>query len=130
MGTARKILMDEAVSRFSLLDRPEGIIACFDADATVESNYLDALLKHFMQVRVKISLHQSPAHPPDACSVRFAHPLKGDEYNPEVYEAIAQYEFHLRYYLQSFRSTGFPNAYHTVGSSMAVRAKYIAWKEE
>ena len=41
---------------------------------------------------------------------------------PEVFTAITQYELHLRYYLQSLRSTLYPYAFHTVGSSMAVRA--------
>jgi len=134
VGTARKILMDEAARRFSFLDRPEGIIACMDADATVESNYLETLLSHF-QVSVSGQKTKAPgdkgtagtrkdpgSNPPDACSIRFAHPLKGEEYSQEVYHAIAQYELHLRYYLQSLRSTGYPNAYHTVGSSLAVRA--------
>ena len=38
VGTARKILMDEAVRRFNSLDRPEGIIASMDADAVVQPN--------------------------------------------------------------------------------------------
>jgi len=126
VGTARKILMDEAVGRFSLLDRPDGIIACLDADAVVQPNYLRALVEHF-QGGSHGGLHGrshggSHGRSPDGCSIRFAHPLSGDEYAPEVYEAIAQYELHLRYYLQSLRSTGYPHAFHTVGSSLAVRA--------
>jgi len=134
VGTARKILMDEAARRFGMLDRPGGIIACMDADATVEKNYLEALVRHF-QLRLpgpetkgtkapKTDATQTDpgSNPPDACSIRFAHPLKGEEYSEDVYGAIVQYELHLRYYLQSLRSTGFPNAYYTVGSSMAVRA--------
>jgi hypothetical protein len=39
-----------------------------------------------------------------------------------VYDAITRYELHLRYYLNAIRSTGYPYAYHTVGSSFAVRA--------
>jgi len=121
VGTARKILMDEAVRRFSLLDRPDGIIACLDADAVVPPNYLEALVQHFQGARKsKDAGHMSL--PPDACSIRFEHPLSGEEHAPEVYDAIAQYELHLRYYLQSLRSTGYPYAYHTVGSSLAVRA--------
>jgi hypothetical protein len=117
VGTARKILMDEAVRRFSLLERPEGIIASMDADAIVQSNYLEALIAHFGNT--------------DGCSIRFEHPLSADSrtgihsdgpHSPSVYDAIAQYELHLRYYLQSVRFTGYPFAYHTVGSSFAVRA--------
>jgi len=115
VGTARKILMDEAVRRFSSLERPGGIIASMDADAVVQPNYLEALVNHFDEFE------------PDGCSIRFEHPLvadpsDGDQFSPEVYEAITQYELHLRYYLQLVRSTGYPYAYHTVGSSFAVRA--------
>ena len=127
VGMARKILMDEAVRRFNILERPGGIIASMDADAVVQPNYLEALMQHF-----------NPAGPvPDGCAVRFEHPLspgygKGStghselqpdkEFSPEVYRAITQYELHLRYYLQSVRFTGYPYAYHTVGSAFAVRA--------
>ncbi len=111
VGLARKILMDEACFRFARAGREDGIIACFDADARVEPGYLQALQRHFSE------------HPEqDACSIRFAHPLEGADWPPEVYEAIAQYELHLRVFLAWQRWAGFPFAYHTVGSSMAVRA--------
>ena len=57
-----------------------------------------------------------------ACSIYFEHPLEG-ELAPEIYEAIVAYELHLRYYVQALRFAGFPHAYHTIGSSMAVRAR-------
>ena len=117
VGTARKILMDEAVRRFSMLDRPEGIIASMDADAVVQSNYLEALVNHFSGDSL------GSGSGPDGCSIRFEHPLSGDQFSPSVYEAITQYELHLRYYIQSVRSTGYPYAFHTVGSSFAVRAQ-------
>ncbi len=127
VGTARKILMDEASRRFNVLERPEGIIASTDADAVVQPNYLEALVNHFRE--------SESGSGPDGCSIRFEHPLAADrdadsivdsgaenQFSPLVYEAIAQYELHLRYYLQSLQSTGYPHAYHTVGSSFAVRA--------
>ena len=130
VGTARKILMDEAARRFSALERPEGIIASMDADAVVQPNYLEALVNHF---------ENGPGGPdgPDGCAIRFEHPLGGksstgepqggdspdnEQFPSEVYRAIIQYELHLRYYLQSVRYTGYPYAYHTVGSSFAVRS--------
>ncbi len=118
VGLARKILMDEACFRLAKATEGtaraegDGIIACFDADALVEPNYFQALERYFA------------GHPHrDACSIRFAHPLEGTDFPPEVYQAIAQYELHLRVYLQWQRWAGFPHAFHTVGSSMAVRAR-------
>jgi len=153
VGTARKILMDEAVRRFSLLERPAGIIASMDADALVQSNYLEALVTHFRGGSGEGNSREgdsregnsregdsregdsSGGSQPDGCSIRFEHPLVGrsnedspkgvselEQFTPEVYDAIAQYELHLRYYIQSVRFTGYPYAYHTVGSSFAVRA--------
>ena len=124
VGTARKILMDEAVRRFSFLGRQDGIIASMDADAVVQPNYLEALVEHFRGVSFSDTfpgVGPSADSGPDGCSIRFEHPLSGS-YAPSVYEAITQYELHLRYYLQSVRYTGYPYAFHTVGSSFAVRA--------
>jgi hypothetical protein len=127
VGTARKILMDEAVRRFSILGRPEGIIASMDADAVLQPNYLEALVTHFAGGKASTGSGTVP----DGCAIRFEHPLSPDStagfpedsaFSPSVYQAIIQYELHLRYYLQSVRYTGYPYAYHTVGSSFAVRA--------
>jgi hypothetical protein len=38
-----------------------------------------------------------------------------------VYNAVYQYELHLRYYFQALSYTGFPAVFHTVGSSIAVK---------
>lgn len=111
VGLARKTLMDEAVRRFNLLNHSSGIIASFDADTLCEKNYLAELEKHFEK------------HPlTDGCVIYFEHPVEGDEFKPEVYKAISLYELHLRYYLQSIRTTGFSNAFHTIGSCFAVKA--------
>ena len=110
VGLARKIGMDEACRRLEQAGHSDGIIACFDADSRCDVNYLQALEAHFF------------AHPEcPACSIYFEHPLEGDDFAPEVYDAIVQYELHLRYYIQIQRWVGFPHAFHTVGSSMAVR---------
>jgi glycosyltransferase involved in cell wall biosynthesis len=112
VGLARKIGMDEALRRFDdagMLD--SGVILCFDADCTCAPNYLAAVEGHFR------------AHPQSpACGIYFEHPLEG-EMSPEVYDAITEYELHLRYYVEALRYAGFPHAYHTIGSSMAVRAR-------
>lgn len=112
VGLARKIGMDEALRRFDdagTLD--DGITLCFDADCTCAPNYLRAVDEHF-------TAHAESS----ACSIYFEHPLEG-ELAPEIYEAITAYELHLRYYVQALRYAGFPHAYHTIGSSMAVRAR-------
>ncbi|MEW6302615.1 MAG: glycosyltransferase [Verrucomicrobiota bacterium] len=110
VGLARKLGMDEALRRFANLDRLAGVIVCYDADCRCDSNYLCALESHFR------------AHPKSpGCGVRFEHPLDGP-LPPRVYEAATLYELHLRYYVQALRHAGFPHAFHTVGSSMAVRA--------
>ena len=125
VGLARKILMDEAVRRFGALGILQGIIASMDADAVVEPNYLSALLKHFNTRQRYGQSDDIGGQLPEGCSIYFEHPLEPsgfEVHEPEIYDAIAQYELHLRYYLQSVRYTGYPYAYHTVGSSFAVRA--------
>lgn len=103
--------MDEALHRFHQAQQPNGIIACFDADCVCDSNYLIELERYFIE---------NPRSP--GCSIYFEHPLEGSN-DPRIYEAITQYELHLRYYVEALRFAGFPHAFHTVGSSMAVRAQ-------
>ncbi|HBI80964.1 MAG TPA: family 2 glycosyl transferase [Bacteroidales bacterium] len=112
VGYARQVGMDEAAYRLLNVSKPMGIIANFDADSRCAPNYLIELYR----------LWEQYPHS-DACSVRFEHPLSGDEFTAEVYEGIAAYELHLRYYNQASRFVGFPFAYHTVGSSMACSAE-------
>lgn len=110
VGVARKIGMDEAVRRFDAVENKQGVIVCLDADCTVENNYLTALENHFL-------LHPKTT----ACSVYFEHPLQGNEFAPEVYEGIVRYELFLRLYNCGLRFSNYPFAWHTIGSSMAVR---------
>lgn len=111
VGLARKIAMDEAIFRFNLLDRPDGIICSFDADSLCAADYFQKLEAHFIK---------NPAT--DGCSIYFEHPTSGEEFPYRIYQGIIQYELHLRYYLQAFRFSGHPHCFHTVGSSFAVRA--------
>lgn len=111
VGLARKIGMDEALHR---LDQSgflnDGFIVGLDADSICESNYLTALESHFQ------------THPKTpGCSLHFEHPLSGN-LAPDIYETAGLYELHLRYYVQALRHAGFPHAFHTIGSSMGVRA--------
>ena len=109
VGLARKIGMDEAVRRFAAAGR-SGIIICLDADTLVEPNYLQAIFDHFKN---------APRCP--AVSINYAHRLEGLEAAER--RAIVQYELHLRIFLAAKRWTGFPYAFETIGSAMAVRAE-------
>jgi len=110
VGLARKIGMDEACYRLELANRPQGVIACFDADSRCERNYLQAFEQYFFE---------NPKA--QACGIYFEHPLSGPDFDDDVYEAITLYELHLRYYVHAQRWAGFPHAWQTIGSSMAVR---------
>ncbi len=109
VGLARKIAMDEAARRLDAVGQPEGIIVCFDGDSLCEDNYLLAIDQFFQA---------NPNAP--GCSIHFEHPLEG-ELEPAIYKAIIDYELFLRYYVHALRYAGFPHAYQTIGSSMAVR---------
>ncbi len=115
VGFARKIGMDEAVSRFNKINNKTGILVSFDADATCDENFLIEIEKHFAK-----------NHKTKACSIYFEHPISGTEFSDNIYNAITQYELYLRYYNLSSRFAGFPFAFHTVGSSFAVRADVYA----
>lgn len=104
VGWARKLCMDEAARR---LDHA-GIIVCLDADCTVEPNYL-----------LEIEAAFSGSSTMDAASIYFEHDYGFLDENAR--NAIIEYELHLRYLVHAQRWCGFPFAFHTVGSSMAVR---------
>lgn len=110
VGLARKIGMDEAVYRLEQVGHSEGIIACFDADSLCAANY-------FVELQNNFKKHpQTPA-----CSIYFEHPTQGNDFSPKLYASIIQYELYLRYYVHALRFAGFPYAFQTIGSSMAVR---------
>jgi hypothetical protein len=111
VGLARKTGMDEALRRFNTLEKPEGVILCLDADCTVEVNYFTSLCDELLQKKEN-----------KACSVYFEHPLSGSEFPDRIYSYIALYELHLRYFVQGLKYSGFPYAFHTVGSALAVKA--------
>lgn len=111
-GYARKTGMDIAVSRFNLINHPDAIIISLDADCTCSDNYLT-------EIETVFAKHKKA----DCGILYFEHPLAGQDYTKEVYEAVTQYELHLRYHIEFLRFIGYPYAYHTVGSCFAVRAK-------
>lgn len=105
VGLARKIGMDQAVCRFVKANNSNGIIVNLDADSLCDRNYLVEIEHHFSQY----------AKTPGA-SIYFEHPI--ENVHPT---GIVQYELHLRYLNQALRFIGHPHAFHTVGSSFAVR---------
>ncbi len=115
VGLARKIGMDEALRRFNGLNKPGGLIAGFDADSTVQADYF---------IEVERFFAEKPAT--KACSVRFEHPVTGNEFAPEIYRNIVEYELHLRYFVEALKYADFPFAYHTIGSAFVVRADIYA----
>jgi len=111
VGWARKIGMDIAAYQLMQNGTSDHLIFCLDADSTISENYFKLIISAFKK-------HPKKA----AASIYFEHPVKGDDFSQEVYDAIILYELHLRYFIQAQRSIGIPHAYHTVGSAMVVRA--------
>ena len=106
VGLARKLAMDEALLRLLHAGKPNGIILALDADCTCEPNYLHACLDRF------------DTEPLAGASLYFEHPLDA----PQTADAITHYEMFLRYYRLGLSYAGSAHAFHTVGSSMCVRA--------
>lgn len=115
VGLARKTGMDEALRRFCEINNPQGIIVNLDADCRVEKNYFIELCNQFYKQNGR-----------NACSIYFEHDVSGTEFSASEYRNILQYELHLRYFVQALKFCGCPWIFHTVGSSMAVRAKQYA----
>lgn len=109
VGLARKIGMDEAIRRYNVLNRPEGIIVSLDADCLIEANYLPEIERRF---QANPSLH--------GVNINVEHDISG--LPDEVTHATILYELYMRYYVEMLRNTGFPYAFHTIGSGFAVRA--------
>lgn len=113
VGLARKIGMDEALHRFQSINK-DGIIVCFDADSNCEKNYFEAILNNFANPKT------------NGASIHYEHPIDGEEFDKNIYNAIIDYELHLRYYKNAIKYTEAPYGYHTIGSSMATRSSAYA----
>lgn len=107
VGAARKIGMDQALRIFANTVS-DGVIMCLDGDCTVSVEYLKTCNRYSSD---------------DGCNtlvIPFEHSL--EDVSASLKEGILAYELHLRYYKNALKWTGFPYAFHTVGSSMGVRA--------
>lgn len=99
VGMARRLAMDQAVF---LAVNDQTPIVNLDADCKVNDSYLSAIYKYAAN-QPKVEL----------INIHYEH--------PHDHEAIIQYELHLRYFIEVQRYIRLPYAYHTVGSSFAVR---------
>lgn len=105
VGMARKLAMDKAAG----MAAKNAVLLCLDADCTVSSNYLQETVQWFDK------------HPKvQAASLYFEH---SDPSDPVMKAGIRLYELHLRYLKHCLKWAGYPWYFHTVGSSMAVRAR-------
>jgi hypothetical protein len=111
VGLARKTGMDEAVSRFNQLDKPQGVIISLDADTLVDASYLVEVEKLFFYSE----------RTPVGATIRFEH--RTNELRDEQQrEGMILYETYLHYYKQALEFCGYPHAIYTIGSAFAVRA--------
>lgn len=111
VGNARKTGMDEAVRRFDMLNRPDGIIVSLDADTLVNKDYFIEIEKAFNNDR---NTH--------AFVFQYQHDFDKDKYTSAEIKACTLYEMYLRYYKLALTLTGFPYYFHTIGSCFAVDA--------
>jgi hypothetical protein len=110
VGLARKIVMDEAIRRLAMSKVYNGIVIGMDADCKCDLNYLSEIERYFQE---------NPAA--TGATIYFEHPISLQETTNHSF-GIASYELHLRYLVQALRYSQFPYAFHTLGSTMAVRA--------
>lgn len=109
-GLARKWGMDEAVLRFDLLQKPDGIIVSLDADTLVEKNYFTEIENHFWFYPKNVG-----------ATIFFEHQKAG--LLPKHLLGIELYEKYLGYYKKAVAFTGYPYSMFTVGSAFAVKAE-------
>ena len=109
VGLARKIGMDEAIRRFNEINF-DGLLVCFDGDCVVNKNYL-----------IELEKYASVPESYNTICLHFEHDLTTEQ-DETLNKGIIYYELFLRYYKESLGYCGFPYSFHTIGSSMAVKA--------
>jgi len=105
VGYARKKIMDWAAKE--CYHSKNTWISGLDADCSIDENYLSSLDRYFDSM-------------PNiqGASIKFEHPYTDPQTDPYIH----YYESHLRYLKLALQWAQFPFYYHTVGSSMVVRA--------
>ncbi len=105
VGLARKTGMDFALTVFNYASGSKKIIACLDADCSVDQNYLKEIRANYNKYNYT------------AAVVEFEHQKPVD---PENLAAITNYEIFLRYYVLGLKYAKSPYAFHTIGSTITV----------
>ena len=103
VGFARKMGMDTALGHFDYLNNKKKIIISLDADCTVESNYLKAIVEAFNSKNLS------------AAYVQYEHPMPDNE---QEKRAIICYEIFLRYYALGLKYACSKYAFPTIGSTI------------
>ena len=111
VGFARKTAMDEAVRRFSSINKPDGLIVSLDADTLVAKDYFLEITEAMNHAKAKCFTFQ------------FRHHYDTSVYPANVINACMMYEIYLRYYRLALKMFDFPFAIHTIGSCFAIRAE-------
>ena len=109
-GQPRKIGMDEALERFLSINKENGVIVSLDADCLVDTNYLTEIYNAFYKNKNLLS-----------ATIAFRHPTEHLQKNDPIRKSIELYEDYLHYYRAALEYTGYPYAYHTIGSAFAVK---------
>lgn len=110
-GIARQTGMDEAIRRFGVLDKADGILVSLDADTLVAPDY-------FIQIEAAFKLNPKAV----GATIRFQHRIN-ELHNELQRQGMELYELYLHYYKQALAFTGYPHAIYTIGSAFAVRAE-------
>ncbi|MBW6512737.1 MAG: hypothetical protein K0A93_11615 [Desulfuromonadaceae bacterium] len=111
VGVARKIGLDLALQRCDYVRTPP-VLVCLDADTLVLSNYLAAIRQHFATASA------------GGAVIPFCHRRGADSAGQA---AIDLYELYLRHHLLGLTLARSPYAWHTIGSTVAVRVDaYVA----
>jgi hypothetical protein len=113
VGYARKTGMDQVVLACNETNNDEAILISLDADCLVQKNYLQEI-QRFYNANPKFV----------GSNIYFEH--INSYKDSGLHEAGMLYEIYLRYYKQSVSFTGFPYAYHTIGSCFSCTAsRYV-----
>ena len=109
-GMARKIGKDEAIRRFNMANKPDGVIVSTDSDCLFSHNYLQRIESAF---QIKSCF---------AATLNFKHRI-GEMEDPKQKLGIQLYEDYLHYYKKAHDFAGYPDSIYTIGSAFAVRAE-------